>query len=133
MKKSINEISQIKIKEDFFSTEVFGVTVTWYAELNSDSIVTYRINAGSRKRTNKSRTIVSSAEMQKFFYEIYEFVKTADSCANLIDDCSHIVTLVYARGHKDILEGCPVRNDEQMLAKIYSFMIEHGVKDDWIL
>ena len=70
---------------------------------------------------------------QKFFYEIYEFVRTADSCANLIDDCSHIVTLVYARGHKEILEGCPVRNGEQMLAKIYSFMIEHGVKDDWVL
>ncbi len=132
MKKGINEISQIKIKESFFSPEVFRVTMSWHAELNIDGIVTYRINDGSRKRTNISRTVVPTTEMQKFFSEIYEFVRTADSCANYIDDCSRVVTLVYAPGHKEILEGCPVRNGKQMLAFIYSFMVNHGVKDDWI-
>lgn len=132
MEKTMNEIYQIKLDEALFSPDVMDIVETWHAELNEDSIITYRTKKGSRKRYEKSEGKVPFKEMKGFFKELYEFVRTADGCAELIDDCSRKLTIVYYGDHKEIIEGCVFRDDEQMLSLIYSFIEDHGIKDNWL-
>ena len=132
MEKTMNEIYQIKLDEAFFSTEVMDITETWHAELNETSIRTYKTMKGSRKRRDKAEVKVPYQDMKSFFNEMYEFVRTADGCAELVDDCIHKVTIMYYGGHREIIEGCAFKDDEQMIPLIYSFISEHGIKDSWI-
>jgi hypothetical protein len=39
---------------------------------------------------------------------------------------------VYYGDHKETIEGCAIKDDKMMLSLIYSFIEDHGIKDDWI-
>jgi len=128
----VNEIIQIQVKETLFNTELYRNDVTWYADLCDDKIVTYRIAYESRKRVDKTKTLVAPDKMKRFFSEIYKFVRSADGCPTIVDDCSHEVTLVYSHNHREIIDGGTISSNKQLIAEIYSFMRENEVEDDWI-
>ena len=132
MAKIMNEIYQIKLDESFFSPDLMDIVETWHAVLNEDSIMTYKTKKGSRKRYDKFEVKVPYKEMKSFFKELYEFVRTADGCVELVDDCSRKLTIVYYGDHKETIEGCAIKDDKMMLSLIYSLREDHGIKDDWI-
>ena len=129
MKKTMNEIIQIKYVEKFFSPEIMDIVDTWSVELNQDGIVSYHKKYKSRKREEVIKVAIPCKEMKSFFSELYKFVRTADYNTDIIDDCSHTTTIIYSYGHKEIIEGCPFRGDEQMLSLILGLLAKHGISD----
>ena len=129
MKKTMNEIIQVKYVEEFFSPEIMDVLDTWCVEFNQDGIVSYHKKYKSRKREDVIKVAVPCKEMKSFFSELYKFVRTADCNKDIIDDCSHTTTIIYSYGHKEIIEGCPFRGDEQMLSLILGLLAKHGISD----
>ena len=129
MKKIMNKIIQIKYDEKFFSPEVMAITHCWHISFEEEGIVAYERKYGSRKRENVHNVTVPTKEMRDFFSDIYDFVRTADFNAKLVDDCSHTTTIIYHCDHKEIIEGCPIRGEEQMLSKFFCFLEKHGIKD----
>lgn len=127
MKKTMNEVIQIKYEEKLFSPEIMDIVNSWYVEFNEGEILSYNKKYKSRKREDIIKIDVPSKEMKNFFIEIYKFVRTADYNSELIDDCSHKVTIIYAYDHKEIIEGCPMKGEEQMLTLIYRFLEKHGI------
>lgn len=131
MKKTMNVITQINLEEELFSAGVMDIVESWYTDFYEDSIVIHCKKYKSRKK-KICQIDVSYIEMKKFFSDVYKFIRTADDCYNAEDDCIHKLTIIYASNHKEILEGCACRGEEQILAMIHEFMKKHGVKDDWI-
>ena len=129
MKKTMNEIIQIKYVEKFFSPEIMDILDTWYVEFKQDGIVSYHKKYKSRKREDTIKVAVSSEEMKSFFSELYKFVRTADYNTEIVDDCSHTTTIFYSYGHREIIEGCPFRGEEQMLSLIWGLLAKHGISN----
>ncbi len=129
MKKVMNEIIQIKYEEKLFSSDVMAITRCWHVSFDETGIVAYERKYGSKKRENVCKVTVPQKEMRDFFSDIYSFVRTADYNTTLIDDCSHTTTIIYPYDHKEIIEGCPIKGEEQMLSKLFGFMEKHGIKN----
>ena len=125
--KTMNEITQIKYTEEFFSTVVFKIVERWYTEFNKSGIYTYHKKYNSSKKYDIQKVTVPYKEMKRFFSEIYKFIRTADYTGELVDDCGRTMTIIYSNDHKEIVEGCPMRGEEQMIAMVYSFMEKHGI------
>ncbi len=68
MKKTMNEIIQVKYVEEFFSPEIMAVLDTWHVEFNQDGIVSYHKKYKSRKREDVVKVAVSYKEMKSFFW-----------------------------------------------------------------
>ncbi len=126
MRSTFNDIVQIKFAESEYNTDLFRITGTWYAELNEDSIITYYVEYGSRKKHNRKKTAVPYKEMKAFFKDIYKLVRTADTWGVPIDDTGYTFTLKYSSCHKEIIEGDVGNKDKHLIASVYSFLELHG-------
>lgn len=123
---AFNDIVQIKFVESEYNIDLFRITGTWYAELNEDSIVTYYVKFGSRKKYNRKKTAVPYKEMKAFFNEIYKLIRTADTWGVPVDDTGYTITLKYSSCHKEIIEGDVEGKDKHLLVSIYDFLELHG-------
>ena len=131
-KPTINIIQKVLLEESMFSVEIFKTIYTWHTELNADGITVYFTIPGSRKKYNKSVTPVSYKEMEKFFAELYQFVRTADACADIVDDVARKVTIIYEQdSHRETFDGGVFKGQEELTAKIISFIENQGVKNYW--
>ena len=125
MKETINQIEAVKVVNQLFDVEIMQPGISWVTELYEDCIVTYNCEFKSLRRLGVSRTPVSKDEMRRFFTELYEFARTAESSCDLVDDCSHKVTYIYNPYHKEVFEGGIIRGDELLENKIEEFVNRH--------
>ena len=126
MNSIFNDIVQIKLAESTFNPDLMRNLGTWYAELNEESIVTYYVEYGSRKKLNKNKVSVKYQEMNSFFKEVYKLVRNVDELGQPVDDTAHTITLYYAGCHKEIIEGDASQDGKSLLSSIYKLMEKYG-------
>ena len=126
MENTINEIMMITLAESPFCVEYMRPHGTWHAELRGDSIVTYYVTYGSKKKTKKNTVSVPQEEMQSLFKEVYTLVRTAKEWGQPIDDTAHTITLYYNRCHKEIIEGDAEIDGKWLISILHGFLEAHG-------
>lgn len=126
MKITTNTISSITLKEQGFDVENFKPGRMYVSQISEDGILKYYSEYKSRKRQDVIKVSVDKTEVETFFKEIYEFVRTADSRGSLIDDCSHEVVIFYNGNHKEFFEGDTYKGEESLLGKINCFIYSHA-------
>lgn len=122
MNLTINEIKMVKVSEKHFDVDKPYHYDVEHIELYQDAIVTYRTEKGSARKIGKSTTPVSRKKMMSFLKDLYEFVRSAEISCDTIDDSTHEVTFVYGPLHKEVFEGTTVKEGEELIAKIVSFV-----------
>ncbi len=75
--------------------------------------------------------IVDKKGMRAFLDELYEFVRTADMCSKLIDNCEHKIVFSYGDSHTEIFEGAVNRGHEN-LESIIEYFVGKYISCEWL-
>lgn len=125
MKITTNTISSITLREQGFDIENYKPDRMYVSQISEEGILKYYTEYKSRKRQDVTKVSVDKAEIETFFKEIYEFVRTADDSVDIIDDCSHEVVIFYNGNHREHFEGDTYKGEESLLGKIIGFIDSH--------
>lgn len=121
---SINKIQMVKVTQKSFLPDDNGCTRV--EEFYSDGYVRYRLEKGSRKKTDKKEIQVLEQEMQLFFDKLYNFVREADEEVILMDDHYTRIEFVYSPYHKEIFdEAATCRDGDTLIHQIGKFIMAH--------
>ena len=121
---SINKIQMVKVTQKSFLPDDNGCTRV--EEFYSDGYVRYRLEKGSRKKTDKREIRVPEHEMQLFFDKLYNFVREADEEVILMDDHYTRIEFVYSPYHKEIFdEAATCRDGDTLIHQIGKFITAH--------
>ena len=125
MAETINQIQAVKVTEQIFDLRVMRPGRTLCTELTEGEICTYHTEYKKRKRLGVSKTLVDPEEMNAFFKELYDFVRTAESNCITIDDCEHKVVFSYGPLHSETFIGEKIKGRESLLGMIHGFVNSH--------
>ncbi len=128
MGKSINNITRVKVAERTYDLEQEQPGRTWATELDEFGIRTYFTEYRRRKELDMDCIPVNRGDIQEFFMELYDFVRSADMCEKTIDDCKHTVTFWYGPYHKETFEEETWNGSESLTGKINSFVDRQRAK-----
>ena len=123
MAKSINNITSVWVIERH--TDVVNLApkpgITNVIELTEEEIRTYYTEYKKRKKLNLIVTKTDEKEMKAFFSELYDFVRSAEICCRIVDDCIYEVTFNYGPLHREVFEGATVNGERTLIGMIHRF------------